>query len=374
MKILLLFSIVFFSLHCSSSTTNPNSTPPPIQDGQKEDDQESGQTTDPVKTIRFAVISDLNTSYGSTSYPSTVKRSIEWITATENKIDFAISTGDMVAGQKSNLDYAAMWSAFHSVVTTPLTQSGIPLFPSPGNHDAHASRPTERKHYQDSWSTHNPIPTHPEILWVPNVQQNFPFQYAFTVGTALFLAMDSTTVNPWSDATLKWVDEVLSAKPDAQLKVIYGHVPLLPFAYNKETEYIARGSVQFLDRLEDLLETHKVDYFLSGHSHVYYPGRRDAHTQFVSVPLLGTGVRYTIGAEDLGRSRRGFLVFESDNQGAWTFTHRSADDLSLVSDESTPEAIILPSSNSSLCKKCSQFPSSHFLVPGKRIIYRRQDQ
>jgi hypothetical protein len=86
-------------------------------------------------TLRVAVLSDLNGSYGSTSYESTVSTAVAAL-IDQFSPDIVLSTGDLVAGQQAGLDYPAMWTAFHAAVTTPLTQAGLVFAPTPGNHDA----------------------------------------------------------------------------------------------------------------------------------------------------------------------------------------------------------------------------------------------
>lgn len=327
----------------------------------------------PRTHYRFAIISDLNGSYGSTKYNADVKKAVEYIADKNNEIHFVISTGDMVAGQKSNLNYKAMWESFHSTVTRPLLKEQIPIFPSPGNHDAYLSRKIEREHYKKSWEKENVLKNFKDFKFVSNVKQNFPFQYAFTIGKALFIALDNTATQPWKDSTVAWLEKVLSQESTASVKMIYGHVPLLPFAFKKEREYVARGSVGFLNDIEALFAKYKVDVFFSGHSHVYYPGRRGESTEYISVPLLGSGTRYLISKQEQPRSKTGFLVIDIDSSGSWTMKHHSAKDFSLFDDKDLPEIIQLPSSNTKLCRYCSQFPKTHFLDPKQRIIYQRRD-
>ena len=85
-------------------------------------------------SLRVAVISDLNGSYGSTDYRSTVSAAINRIIAINP--DLVISTGDMVAGQRrphlSEEELGAMWRAFHRTVTEPLHEAGIALAVTPG--------------------------------------------------------------------------------------------------------------------------------------------------------------------------------------------------------------------------------------------------
>ena len=52
----------------------------------------------PASALRVVVISDLNGSYGSTSYSKRIPVAIQRIIAL--KPDLVISTGDMVAGQR----------------------------------------------------------------------------------------------------------------------------------------------------------------------------------------------------------------------------------------------------------------------------------
>ncbi len=377
MKVLFLILFMFVLVNCSHSkpavkveeTTGESSN-----HEQGADESGSDEATLEEKTYRFAIISDMNSSYGSKSYGNDVKRAVEYISSESEKFDFVISTGDMVAGQKSGLDYNGMWNSFHSHVTRPLHAKNIPVFPSPGNHDAHISRSTERNHYKNSWNGEDPFSKTSKVKFVDGVSQNFPFQYAFTVGSALFVSIDNTSTQPWAETTVEWLKSVFEVTKELKFKFVYGHVPMLPFAFTKETEYFSRGSVSFLRDIEDLFETYKVNVFFSGHSHVYYPGRRDAFTEYISVPLLGSGSRYLItrGARE-GYSPKGYLVVEYSNKGSWEVEARLSGNNSVIDDLNLPEFVDLPSSNSSLCSSCTSFPSSHFLDSSKRIIYRRSD-
>lgn len=349
-------------LGCGSSTVvNKN--------GNEKDNEKVSDKT----WTRFALISDLNGSYGSKNYHASVSQAVKYLVQTKHQIQFVLSTGDMVAGQRSNLDYEGMWSAFNQRVTKPLHQKNIPLFPSPGNHDAYRTRKIERAHYQKTWLQSDPFAKAPFAYFVKGVTQSFPFQYAFRVKKALFISLDNTDVRPWENRTVQWMEQVLEKEKDATVKFVFGHVPLLPFAFKKEREYVARGSVDFLDRIEDLFEKYKVDAFFSGHSHVYYPGRREGHTEFISVPLLGGGTRYLITQDDQPRSQRGFLVVDYNDKGDWVLEHRLASNYKIIEDDRFPEAIQLPSVNTKLCSGCTQFPETHFLDREKRIIYKRKD-
>ena len=115
---------------------------------------------------------------------------------------------------------------------------------------------------------------------------DYPLRYAFTMGDTLFVSLDDTTVGALSSAQMSWLDRVLDTP--ARVRVVYGHVPLYPFAEGRETEAI------FDTDLEDLLNAHGVQLFVSGHHHAYYPGKRGA-LRLVGTSCLGSGARSLIG-------------------------------------------------------------------------------
>ncbi|MBO6933434.1 MAG: metallophosphoesterase [Deltaproteobacteria bacterium] len=252
----------------------------------------------PPPVYRVAVLSDLNGSYGSTTYDSTVHAAVERIVAWAP--DLALATGDMVAGQQSGLDYRAMWAGFHAAVSDPLAAAAIPFAVTPGNHDAsgYASYAEERAIYVDEWNARRP-----DVAFVD--ESGYPLRYAFRLGPALFVSLDDTTVGALSADQMSWLDSLLEAD-DAELTIVYGHLPLYPFAEGRETETIGDPE------LEALLNRHEVDLFISGHHHAYYPGRR-GDLRLVSMACQGSGPRALIGGD--GSRSRSLLLFELDASG-----------------------------------------------------------
>jgi 3',5'-cyclic AMP phosphodiesterase CpdA len=197
--------------------------------------------------------------------------------------DLVLSTGDMVAGQRDGLDYAAMWSAFHATVSDRLDAAGIPFAVTPGNHDASAysGYAEERDAFEATWSDRRP-----DVMFVDDA--DYPFRYAFTVGDALFVSLDDTLVGALSAEQSAWLDVVLDTQ--AAVRVVFGHVPLYPFAEGRETEAL------FDDDLEQLLVDHDVTVFVSGHHHAYFPGRRGP-LRLVGTSCLGDSARNLIGTD-----------------------------------------------------------------------------
>ncbi len=286
----------------SDSALPPVDTSPPPQDSATDSATDSappaetadtGEVITPPAPLRVAVISDLNSSYGSTSYRAEVHAAIDALLA--DPPDLVLSTGDMVAGQKGGLDYEAMWSAFHAAVSDPLDSAGLPFAVTPGNHDAsdYAGYEEEREAYAAAWADRVPA-----VDMVDGT--DFPFRYAFVMGDTLFVSLDDTLVGSLGSEQRAWLSGVLDTP--AAVKIVYGHVPLYPVAIGRETEAL------FDDTLEDLLNDKGVTAFISGHHHAYYPGRR-GDLRLVATSCLGDSARELIGtAEDSPRSVLRFVI------------------------------------------------------------------
>lgn len=267
-----------------------------IATSQKAHADDSEVATPP---LRVAVVSDLNGSYGSCRYGEAVHGAVDRIR--ELSPDLVLSTGDMVAGQRAGLDYERMWSSFHAAVSDELAGAGIPFAVTPGNHDAsgYPSFAHERAVYVEEW-----LPRRPELAFQDG--EHFPLRYSFVRGPALFIALDATTIGPLDDAQMAWLDRELTRGAHHPVKIVFGHVPLYPFAEGRRSHYLGDPA------LEDLLVRHGVSLFLSGHHHAYYPGRRGS-LRLVSTACLGSGARPLIGTDT--RSARSLLLFEVTPDG-----------------------------------------------------------
>jgi 3',5'-cyclic AMP phosphodiesterase CpdA len=235
-----------------------------------------------AKDIRVAVISDLNGSYGSTDYAPRVAAAVSRIIAL--KPDLVISTGDMVAGQRrpvlSEPEVRAMWAAFHAQVTNPLRRAGIPLAVTPGNHDASAygGFEEERKVFAEEWRANKPA-----LDYIDD--ENYPFFYAFRLHGTTFVSLDATVLGPLRGDQAARLRKVAAG---ADKVIAFSHLPLWPFAIERESEVIGDAKLHALFRELDL------DLHLSGHHHAFYPGWKDG-IAYVSQACLGGGPRRLIG-------------------------------------------------------------------------------
>ncbi|GGA04109.1 metallophosphoesterase [Okeania sp. KiyG1] len=134
--------------------------------------------------IRLVVISDLNSSYGSTTYQSQVEKTIPLIP--EWQPDLVLCAGDTIAGQKQSLteeNIQAMWGGFDRYIATPLRQVKQPFAITIGNHDASGyfnksqdgyKYAKERRQAQLYWSKHQ------NDLNINFLEADgFPFYYSF---------------------------------------------------------------------------------------------------------------------------------------------------------------------------------------------------
>lgn len=237
--------------------------------------------------MTIAIISDMNSSYGSTDYTSHLRDTITWL-CNGVRPDLVLGTGDMVAGMKPGLNYPAMWAAFHQTVTDRLNKCGLTFVPTAGNHDgaAAAGFKGEREEYVRQWT-----PRKPKLDWIS--QDRWPLWFSFEFGPpgarTRFVGLDLTVPSAMSPDDLAWVGEQLNTTLPT---VVFGHVPIVPIARERERE------ASYDDALQNLLVAHG-SWFIHGHHHVYYPHKYGGLST-ISMPNLGTGARAWVGTNDVG--------------------------------------------------------------------------
>ena len=275
-------------------------------------------------SLTVAVISDLNGSYGSTSYGSYVHAAVARIIAVDP--DLVLSAGDMVAGQQSGLDYEAMWDGFHAAVSDPLAMAGIPLAVTPGNHDASAysGYAAERAIYAAEWQARIPA-----VTFIDDA--GYPFRYSFALGDARFISIDDTRVGALSTDQMSWLAGQLANPDDYAATIVFGHLPLYPVGVGTETAIIGDPA------LETLLVDSDADLLISGHVHAYYPGRRASGLRLLSMSCQGSGPNELIG-EDFVRPRS-IVTIEISATGVTYDAYTGASFDELVTQTSLPESI-----------------------------------
>ncbi|MEB3272908.1 MAG: metallophosphoesterase family protein [Prochlorothrix sp.] len=327
-----------------SPTTRPSPTPPLPKATQALLNQlPQAPLNPPPADFRFAVISDLNRAYGSTTYDPSVTTTVNLLPYW--RPDLVLCSGDMVAGQSLSLsddEVTAMWTAFDQLVAEPLRSAGIPFGFTLGNHDASAapngaggySFQRDRDQAAAYWQT----PAHdPGVNFVDRSQ--FPFYYSFTAGPAdevFFLVWDgSTHIIP--PAQLAWVDQALQSSPaqQAQFRFLIGHLPLYAVAEgrNRPGEVMANS-----EQLRTLLERHQVHTYISGHHHAYYPGQR-GQLDLLHTGLIGSGPRPLIDQSTPSPKTLTLLDLDT-SQGQLTYTTYNAETWEVIALETLPRFLL----------------------------------
>ena len=241
----------------------------------------------PLWAQRVIVISDLNGRYGSTVYNDRVSQAIQVVIGL--KPDLVILAGDLIAGQRIPLltqaEVDAMWTAFNKVVADPLTQAGIPMMVTPGNHDA-SSQPVfslERERFDVQWNKYPlNIPLLPGSEW--------PKRYAMMLGDTLLISVDGSNVGKLDSKDHALIESSLSSqKSKPAHTIIASHLPLWPYAQGREREVLNDP------RLAELMSRNQVDFFISGHHHVFYAGVDEHGTTHLANGALGGNARKLVG-------------------------------------------------------------------------------
>ncbi|UBF29231.1 metallophosphoesterase [Kovacikia minuta CCNUW1] len=242
--------------------------------------------------VRIAVISDLNSAYGSTDYQPQVDQAISLIP--DWQPDIVLGGGDMVAGQSPSLssqEITAMWAGFDRHISAPLRQAKLPFGFTIGNHDASSALAVsgkflfqnERDHASAYWND----PSHdPGLQFVDRAK--FPFYYTFQHKDIFYLVWDaSSSLIPrdqvaWAEKSL--ASEVAQA---AKMRIAIGHLPLYAVAVGRDEpgEVLADA-----DKLRTMLERYNVHTYISGHHHAYFPGH-SGKLELLHASALGAGPR-----------------------------------------------------------------------------------
>ncbi len=251
---------------------------------------------DPVEQgdVRFFIMSDLNSSFGSTDYQWQVDSTVVWLP--RYAPDMVLTAGDLVAGQDRSLsdeEIDAMWEGFERHIADSLRTYNIPYAPAMGNHDGSNAHPDFQRERDKAKRYFNQEQFDWGIDFVD--QANFPFWYSFKIDDIFFIVWDATSANI-PEENLEWVKDQLESDraQDASMRMVMGHLSLYPVAVgrNRFGELLDKP-----DDLLELLESYDVHTYISGHNHAYFPGKRGS-VDLLNTGALGSGPRPVIGSPD----------------------------------------------------------------------------
>ncbi|MCA1803645.1 MAG: metallophosphoesterase, partial [Rhodothermaceae bacterium] len=249
------------------------------------------QQIPPLSGTRIVVISDFNSSYGSTDYSRHVDSVIARIPGWNP--DLVLSAGDLIAGQRLSLtdqNMLEMWDVFSRRILLPLTSNGVPFGFTLGNHDA-SSFPAyerDRRFASDFWldTAHDPLLDFHD-------RSHFPFYFSF-VHNDLFLVSWYASSSVIGEDQKNWLQDQLASQQarDASMRILVGHLPVHAVADGRNR----RGeNLDNPDGLMQLLEELGIDLYVCGHHHAFYPAVKNG-IRFIHAGAIGDGPRPLIGS------------------------------------------------------------------------------
>ncbi|MBQ8037034.1 MAG: metallophosphoesterase [Proteobacteria bacterium] len=233
-------------------------------------------------TLRIAVISDINGSYGTIGYSPLVHAAVNDIIS--RGYDFVVSPGDLIAGQRHGVDYDSMWRAFHYEIGDVFFDNNLEFIFAPGNHDAsaYAGHEDARDAYARAFENRRP-----KAPLLPG--SHFPFYYGVMIRGVRVIALDITRPVRDNDPQVDWLAETLASPEKTRLTLVLGHFPLSPVHFTHIWDIAgSRRLMSILSETPDLI-------YISGHNHVYYPGHI-GEIRTIAAPALGAGARSLMGA------------------------------------------------------------------------------
>jgi 3',5'-cyclic AMP phosphodiesterase CpdA len=288
----------------------------------------------------MVVISDLNSSYGSTTYDPEVDLGIQLIPFWSP--DLVVCGGDMVAGQDDTLSDSqikAMWNGFDQHIGAPLRKMNVPFGFTIGNHDGSSALGTSNQFLfrrdRAAVATYWNSPNHdPGVQFVDKYE--FPFYYTFQFQDVFFLVWDGSSNTIPADK-LKWVEKALASEKaqSAKMRILVGHLPLYSVAAGRNTF----GDVmRDADQLRAMLEKYQVHTYISGHHHAYYPAHR-GNLQMLHAGILGSGPRSLLDTGLPPRKAITVIDIKFDSPELTTYTTYDTETLQVIEFKELPRLL-----------------------------------
>ena len=276
--------------------------------------QQQNSTAVKKKTYKIAVISDLNSGYGSTIYHPDVYATLKELDSI--KPDIILCGGDMVAGQKRTItaeQTQAMWDSFGKNVLQPIKGMKVPFGFTVGNHDAAPSFPQDRAIAKQFWQTHQK-----ELNLNYVDQTNFPFYFSYQHNEIFFISWDAGGTKVASEV-FEWMEQQLqsTAAKKAKLRILIGHLPLYAIvaAKNKPGEVLADN-----EKTAAFFQKNGLDLYISGHQHSYFPSYTNK-LKLLNLGCIGEGDRPLMGHDR--PATKAYTIIEVPMNDAKNFSYQT---------------------------------------------------
>ena len=285
------------------------------------------------KTLKIAVISDLNSSYGSITYNEEVSAVIKDLAVI--KPDIILCGGDMVAGQKASLteqNIKDMWNGFKQTVLIPVQQLNIPFGFTLGNHDASPSYHTDRALAKQFW-VNNADATNLNFI----DSSHYPFYFSYIQNNVFFMSWDAAGAKI-PDEVYKWMKIQLNSKTAraAGLRILLGHLPLYPVVEHKNKPGEVNANT---DSALSFFKDYGIDLYISGHQHAYYPAIKDG-IRLLNAGCIGDGERKIMGHTD--SAKKAYTIIEVPVKSPRKFSYLTYMPVTnqLIDPHSLPDSVV----------------------------------
>ncbi len=276
--------------------------------------QQRNSTAVKKKTYKIAVISDLNSGYGSTVYHPDVYATLKELDSI--KPDIILCGGDMVAGQKRTItaeQTQAMWDSFGKNILQPIKDMKIPFGFTVGNHDAAPSFPQDRAIAKQFWQTHQK-----ELNLNYVDQTNFPFYFSYQHNDIFFISWDAAGTKVPTEI-FDWMEQQLqsTAAKKAKLRILIGHLPLYAIvaAKNKPGEVLADN-----EKTATFFQKNGLDLYISGHQHSFFPSYTNK-LKLLNLGCIGEGDRPLMGHDR--PATKAYTIIEVPMNDAKNFNYQT---------------------------------------------------
>lgn len=284
------------------------------------------------KPFKIAVISDLNSSYGSVTYNAEVTSVIKELALI--KPDIILCGGDMVAGQKASLsqqNILDMWQGFKNTVLDPIQQLNIPFGFTMGNHDASPSFLNDRSLANQFWKD-NVKATNLNFI----DSAHYPFYFSYIKNNVFFMSWDAAGAKV-PEEIYTWMRSQLNTKTarNSRLRILIGHLPLYPIVASKNKPGEVNSSP---DSTLSFFIENGIDLYISGHQHAFYPAKKNG-LRLLNAGCIGDGERPIMGHD--GIARKAYTIIDIPTQLPKKFTYKTfmAGNNQLIDPKSLPETV-----------------------------------
>jgi hypothetical protein len=140
-----------------------------------------------------------------------------------------------------------------------------------------------------------------------------------------------------SEKELEWIENQLSSDEAkrAAIRLMVGHLPLYAVADGRNK----RGEVlRDADQLLELMTTHDLDYYFSGHHHAWYPAQKNG-LKMIHSGAQGSGPRSLIGSDTEPRRTLTLLQKSADATRFDITTFDMHDNMRVIDPKELPAVI-----------------------------------